>query len=100
MIEGKLDLKLWDRVELRLGEDGLVECVVRWIADPRVGLEFAHETRLDCSDDQRAKVLREVISNSFGNVSFEHRQEPSPVEAESARQIEPGRSSALRGAIR
>lgn len=90
MIEGKLDLKLWDRVELRLGEDGLVECVVRWIADPRVGLEFAHETRLDCSDDQRAKVLREVISNSFGTVSFEHRQEPSPVEAESALQIEPG----------
>src|SRR5689334_310481 len=47
MIAGKLDVKLWDATELQLGENGHVECVVRWIRGDRLGLEFAHETRLD-----------------------------------------------------
>jgi hypothetical protein len=71
MIAGKLDLKLWDAVELLLGDNGKVECVVRWIRDNRLGLEFAHETRLDCSAAEREAVLREVLARSFGEVDIE-----------------------------
>ena len=71
MIAGKLDVKLWDPVELQLGENGRVECVVRWIRNERIGLEFAHETRLDCSAAEREALLREVLARSFGEVEFE-----------------------------
>jgi hypothetical protein len=70
MIEGNLKLALWDSVDLQLGENGKVECAVRWIRAKRFGLEFAHETQLDCDADERASVLREVISRSFADVAF------------------------------
>lgn len=75
MVEGNLKLALWDRVELEVGGNGRVECAVRWIRAKRVGLEFAHETQLDCDADERASVLREVISRSFADVAFA----PAPV---------------------
>jgi hypothetical protein len=68
MIRGTLDLKLWDAVELHLGEHGTIECAVRWMRDDRIGLEFAHETRLDCSSDEMTSVLRDVITRSFPDV--------------------------------
>src|SRR4051794_36488513 len=71
MISGNLRLKLWDSIELQLGKDGRVECVVRWIRDDRIGLEFAHETRLDCNAAEREAVLREVVTRNFGNVDLE-----------------------------
>lgn len=83
MIAGDVTLKLWDKVGLRFGEDGCVECAVRWIRDGRIGLEFAHETRLDCSDDERAAVLREVIRRSFTDIHFAARHTGDQVEAES-----------------
>ena len=52
MVSGAFKPKLWDRVELHLGENGTIECAVCWIREDRIGLEFAHETRLDCSADQ------------------------------------------------
>lgn len=61
-------LKLWDRVDLNLGDHGTVEAAVRWIRGDRVGVEFAHETQIHCSDDQRASVLQETISRSFPGV--------------------------------
>src|SRR5689334_8579457 len=42
MVSGGFEPKLWDRVDLHLGEDGMVECAVRWLRDRRIGLEFAH----------------------------------------------------------
>ena len=49
MISGELNLMLWDHVELRARRAmDEIECAVRWIKDDRIGLEFAHETRLDC----------------------------------------------------
>jgi len=81
MIRGTLDVKLWDAVELHLGEDGMIECAVRWMRGDRIGLEFAHETRLDCSSDEVATVLREVISRSFPDARFE-RSEPDEADAE------------------
>ena len=71
MVAGEFEPKLWDRVDLHLGENGTVECAVRWLRDDRVGLEFAHETRLECSADQQAKVLRDVIAQSFPDIEFE-----------------------------
>jgi hypothetical protein len=62
---------LWDKVVLELGEEGSVECVVRWLRDGRFGLEFAHETRIDCGADQQAAILREVIRRSFPDVEFD-----------------------------
>jgi len=71
MIESDLELKLWDKVELHLGENGTVECVVRWLREGRFGLEFAHETRIDCGADKQAAILREVIRRSFPDAEFE-----------------------------
>ena len=51
MISGALKPLLWDRLDLHLGTHGDMECAVRWIRDGRIGLEFAHETRLDWSAD-------------------------------------------------
>ena len=57
--------RLWDIVELRLGEGPGVEGAVRWIKDDSIGLEFAHETRIDCDREQRAELLLAVIQRSF-----------------------------------
>ena len=71
MIAGKLKAKLWDRVDLVLGEYGEIESAVRWIRGDRIGLEFAHETRIDCPDETRDSLLRDVISRTYPDVPFE-----------------------------
>ncbi|HEX6741653.1 MAG TPA: PilZ domain-containing protein [Sphingomicrobium sp.] len=81
MIAGPFEPMLWDRVELHLGENGTIECAVRWIKGGRVGLEFAHETRLDCSAGQRVDVLRAVIAKSFPDVEIETAADHAPVPA-------------------
>ena len=73
-----IELMLWDKLELQLGENGTVECVVRWLRDGRCGLEFAHETRIDCGADEQAAVLREVIRRSFPDLEFEADVELQP----------------------
>jgi hypothetical protein len=70
-----INLMLWDRLELQLGENGTIECAVRWLRDGRCGLEFAHETRIDCGADEQATVLRKVIQRSFPDLEFEAREE-------------------------
>ena len=70
MISATLKPLLWDRLDLHLGTHGDIECAVRWIRDGRIGLEFAHETRLDWSADEVAAVLRDVIIRSFPDVEF------------------------------
>jgi hypothetical protein len=76
MVGSDIDVKLWDRVDLCLGDHGTIECAVRWIRDGRIGLEFAHETRLDCSADEQAVLLREAISRSFPEI--QHFDGPEP----------------------
>ena len=81
MVEGDFAPLLWDRVDLQLGEDGVIECAVRWLRENRVGLEFAHETRLECSADEQAALLRETINRSFPEIEFETTTEaPAPVQ--------------------
>lgn len=70
MIEGAVDLKLWDRVELKLGAWNRVEAAVRWVKGDRYGLEFAHETRIEASDAELTETLRAVIQRSFADVAM------------------------------
>ncbi len=46
MVVGDFKAKLWDKVELVLGDGGEIECAVRWMRGDRIGLEFAHETKV------------------------------------------------------
>ena len=52
--------------------------VVRWVRGDRFGLEFAHETRIECGADQQATVLREVVRRSFPDIEFNGGVEPQP----------------------
>lgn len=65
MVRGTIDLLLWDHVGLVLGEGSELDCAVRWIKGADIGLEFAHETRIDCDKDTRDDLLRTVIRKSF-----------------------------------
>ena len=65
MIRATVAPRMWDRVDLMLGDNGEIECAVRWIRGDRVGLEFAHETRIDCPAETRDALLRDVILRSF-----------------------------------
>jgi hypothetical protein len=56
-----------------LGEGAAVECAVRWLRDDKVGLEFAHETQIDCDSSTRDALLRDVIRNSFPDVEIKAR---------------------------
>jgi hypothetical protein len=78
MIGDAPELILWDKVQLHLGEEGTIECAVRWIREDRVGLEFAHETRIDCGKDQQAAILREVVRRSFPDLQFEADTQSAP----------------------
>lgn len=65
MIEAGFKANLWDRLELVLGSSGAVECVVRWVRGKRFGLEFAHETRIECDPATMDAMLCDVIRTSF-----------------------------------
>lgn len=85
MVTGAFEPKLWDRLQLHLGQNGTIDCAVRWLRGGRVGLEFAHETRLDCSADQQAKVLRDVIARSFPDIEFEASEESASLNEDEQR---------------
>ena len=71
MVAGAMKPNIGDRIDLRLGEDSTIECAVRWMKGGRLGLEFAHETKLECSDDEHSALLRDVISRNFPDQTFE-----------------------------
>lgn len=75
--------RLWDIVELRLGEGLGLDAAVRWIKGDAIGLEFAHETKIDCEPAERAALLLEVIQRSFpdqvsieADTATDHAEEP------------------------
>lgn len=68
MIEATVSPALWDRVDLYLGEGTPIECAVRWLRNGRIGLEFAHETQIDCGREERDALLLEVIRRSFPDI--------------------------------
>jgi hypothetical protein len=65
MVEGPVTARLWDKLTLVLGDFGEVECAVRWMRGNRLGLEFAHETRIDCDAATLDQMLKDVIRKSF-----------------------------------
>jgi hypothetical protein len=84
MIRADFAPRLWERVDLILADGAEIECAVRWIRHDRLGLEFAHETRIDCDPEARDALLLEVIHRSFPDVALAPRGEevsPLPVEA-------------------
>lgn len=56
---------LWDMLELEIADGPRFEGAVRWIKGGRIGIEFAHETLIDCDPTKRAEVLLAVIQRSF-----------------------------------
>lgn len=68
MIEADISPELWDRVDLYLGDGSPIECAVRWLRNGRIGLEFAHETQIDCGPEERDALLLEVIRRSFPDI--------------------------------
>lgn len=64
MIASSLQLQHLDTVQLHLGSNGTVECVVRWVGEGRAGLEFAQETQLECTAEERAQLLRGASSHA------------------------------------
>ncbi len=69
MVRADFSPRLWDRVDLHLGTGSPIECAVRWIRGDRIGLEFAHETQIDCSPEQRDAMLLDVIHRTFPDVA-------------------------------
>ena len=65
MVTGLEHVMMWDHVGLVLGGEDDLDCAVRWIKGDKVGLEFAHETQLDCDSEARDDLLRTVILKSF-----------------------------------
>jgi PilZ domain-containing protein len=80
MIRADFSPQLWDILELRLGKKDKIECAVRWRRDDLIGLEFAHETRIECNPEERARLLLEVIQRSFPDVAIELESPDGPVE--------------------
>jgi hypothetical protein len=70
MVRGDFDLMLWDHVSLVLGDHGDIDCAVRWLKGGSAGLEFAHETRIDCDAHEHDAILRAVIRKSFPDVEI------------------------------
>lgn len=69
MIEADIEPRLWDRIDLHLGEGSPIECAVRWLRNGRIGLEFAHETKIECAPEQRDALLLDVIRRSFPDLT-------------------------------
>ncbi len=70
MIAAPFRPRIWDRLFLSLGGCGELECAVIWIKNDRIGLEFAHETRIDANPETWEALLREVIARSFPHVEL------------------------------
>jgi len=81
MIRCDLEPRLWDLIELELGEGYRLECAVRWLRGGCIGVEFAHETQIECAPDERAAILLEVIQRSFPEQEV-HLYKPEPVQSE------------------
>ena len=69
MVRANIELLLWDHVALILGGDSELDCAVRWLKNGDIGLEFAHETRIDCDKEDRDELLRAVIRKSFPDLA-------------------------------
>lgn len=65
MIRTAAPLEMWQKLFLKLGDCDAIEAAVRWIRDDRIGLEFAHETRIGGDEGKRDAMLLDVLKRSF-----------------------------------
>lgn len=84
MIRAGFAPRLWDMVELELGEGASIEAAVRWRRHDLIGLEFAHETRIDCEPEARSAILLEVIRRSFPDLEVDADQPEPQAEPQAA----------------
>ncbi len=85
MISSDFMPRLWDRIDLVLGEGLPLECAVRWIRGDRLGLEFAHETGIEADRETRDALLLDTIRRTFPTVqSAPAEPEPLAVDLEPA----------------
>lgn len=61
MVCSPLKPNIAESVGLQFADNHVVECLVRWVKSGRLGLEFAHETQLECAEEIKAALLRRVI---------------------------------------
>ena len=80
MIQADFQPRLWERVDLKFAEGAEIECAVRWLRGDRIGLEFAHETRIDCDPDIRDALLLDVIHRSFPDATIRSTKEAVAIE--------------------
>ncbi|QNM83472.1 PilZ domain-containing protein [Sphingomonas sabuli] len=71
MIAGDLEPRLWDRIDVDFGETGQLEAAVRWVKNGRIGLEFAHETQIDCSREDQDTLVRRAVEQNFPEAAAE-----------------------------
>lgn len=76
MISSRFMPRLWDRVDLTLGEGSALECAVRWIRGDRLGLEFAHETAIDADPATRDGIVLDTIRRTFPDAGMTPAAEP------------------------
>lgn len=96
MVRGKFAPRLWERVDLMLGESASLECAVLWIRDDRIGLEFAHETQIHGDPETRDAMLLDVIHRSFPDLAAA----PAAAEPKSNSPAMPDPEEARRGEAR
>lgn len=85
MIAADLHADICESIELHLAEGDTVECLVRWVKNGRLGVEFAHETRLDCPELEKDALLRNVLSRFDADDHIEMLPvAPDPVEGRRA----------------
>lgn len=96
MIRADFAPRLWDLLDLHLGEGAGIECAVRWIRDDRIGLEFAHETRIECAPEERDTLLLEVIRRSFPDLPKPKRAAKAQALAEAPEAAGPEHRAAIR----
>lgn len=98
MIRADFSPHLWDIVELELGEGPFLEAAVRWVKGDHIGLEFAHETRIECDPESRARLLLDVIQRSFpdSEIELEVPETEEPLTAERQEEKELGERAELR----
>ncbi|MCH8615618.1 PilZ domain-containing protein [Sphingomonas sp. SM33] len=65
MIRADFGPKLWDIIQLQLGDTFSLDAAVRWLKGDLIGLEFAHETQIEADPRERAEILLSVIKRSF-----------------------------------
>lgn len=102
MIATDVTLAMWQKILLVLGDCDPVECAVRWIKGDRVGLEFAHETRIGGDAAQRDTMLLDVLKRSFPEAEATRAaaRKPDPVPPAPTRSVEASDGSQRRTELR